>query len=205
MTTQMQLRRLVRSRIGVPLSDDFMPSDVLNDAINEAIEAIETEHRWPWQEQLSTVTITAPATSFTPEATWLATKALYNGDQEIRLVSALDLLQWSSAAAGDPQVYAPVGGVIEVRPAGASNLTLRHLWYKQATLLDEDTDEPEIPSQFSGAIVAKAAELLSAREGDRGAQVAHQADYAGWIARMRRSVRRTVGPSVPRVRPGSWV
>jgi hypothetical protein len=48
--TLMQLRRLVRSRLGIPVADDFMPDHVIDDHVNLAIQAIESEFRWPWSD-----------------------------------------------------------------------------------------------------------------------------------------------------------
>jgi hypothetical protein len=43
MATLMELRRLTRSRLGIPVSDDFITDAVLDDHINLAVQAIEGE------------------------------------------------------------------------------------------------------------------------------------------------------------------
>jgi hypothetical protein len=58
-TTLMQLRRLTRSRLGVPITDDFFSDAILDDNVNLAVQAIEAEYRWPWAERVDPVIVTA--------------------------------------------------------------------------------------------------------------------------------------------------
>lgn len=202
--TLMQLRRLVRSRLGVPMGDDFFTDDMVDDHINLAIDSIEMEYRWPWQERIEQVTIdTATPDVVLPEG-WRATHGLFNGEVELSLVSALDVMTWADSH-GAVRVWAPVGDSLLVRPIVDGPLTLTHYYQRDPVWLRDDTDIPDMPSQFSGAIVAKAAEMLSNREDNRAASAVHLADYERWIARMRRDLRRSTGPQRIRVRPGGWV
>jgi hypothetical protein len=202
--TLMQLRRLVRSRLGVPMTDDFFTDDVLDDSINLAIDTIETEFRWPWQERIETVTVTPAEPDVAMPVGWRATHGLFNGEEELACISALDILSWSDTP-GAPTVWAPVGDSLLVRPLVQTSTELTHFYQRDPVWLREDTDTPDMPAQFSGAIVAKAAELLSNREDNRAAAGVHLTDYTQWIVRMRRELRRSTGPIRVRVRPGGWV
>jgi hypothetical protein len=202
MATLMTLRRLVRSRIGVPIQDDFFPDAVIDDNINLAIQVVEGEYHWPWSDVLDTVTVTADTPAFPYPANYRATRALMNGANELAPVAPGDFLTYGTAT-GDPAVYCPMDDVIAVAPA--ADATLLHYWYRQPAWLREDDDRSVIPEQYSGAVIAKAAELLSSREG-AGADVGrHNTEFQSWIARMRRDVRRTTAPTRVRVRPGGWI
>jgi hypothetical protein len=203
--TLMQLRRLVRSRLGIPINDDFMSDRVLDDAINLAVQTIEAEQHWPWTDVAELVTINATTPDIVPRPDWRATRAVLFGDQELALVSPIDMLRWAGATSSIPAVWAPVGEVISVRPTPSTDTELTHFYYRQSAWLRNDEDTPNIPEQYGGAIVAKASELLAARESSGGDAGRHSLEYKDWVQRMRRDVRTSTGPTRTRVRPGSWI
>lgn len=203
--TLMQLRRLVRSRLGVPITDDFMTDTVLDDAINMAIQTIDAENRWPWSEAGELVTINVANPDIVPTDNWRATRAVFFQSMELAYVSPVDLMQWIDAMADIPKVWAPMAGVIAVRPTPSLDTKVRHFFYVQSPWLRNDEDEPLIPEQYGGAIVAKASELLAARESSGGDVTRHGAEYTEWVARMRQDVRNATGPARTRVRPGGWI
>lgn len=203
--TLMQLRRLTRSRLGIPVTDDFFTDPVLDDHINLAVQAIESEQRWPWSEVVETVTVTPAEPDIPLEEGWRATRSIFDGEVELHLVAPADLLSWSATVGAPPRVFCPIRDVVAVRPLVASPTVLTHYWYRMSVWLRDDTDVPDIPEQFAGAIVAKAAELLAARESSGSDASRHQVEYGAWITRMRRDVRRTTTPTRPRVRPGGWI
>lgn len=204
MTQLLQLRRLVRSRLGVPATDQLFTDDQVDDNINMAVATVEAEQRWPWQEHVEPVTVDNVQPDIILPATWRATRGLFTDPgTELSLVSPSDAL--AVTGTGQPSVWAPIGGRIVLRPLPAGSLTLTHYFYTGPAWLSNDTDEPELPDQFAGAIVAKAAELLSTREDDRSAAAAHNLEYNEWITRMRRDSRRSTTPTLIRVRSGGWV
>lgn len=203
MTTLMQLRRLTRSRLGVPIADDFFDDATLDDNINLAIAAITAENRWPWNERAEPVYLAAGDESFLVPDQWSATRSLFVGDREVSLVSPTDLARWSTTITGPPRVWTPLNDRIAVRPTGGGELI--HSYFVDELWLVEDSYSPTMPSRFAGAIVAKAAELLAVREDDRAAAAAHAAEYSSWLVRMRKDVRTSTGPTIPRVRPGSQI
>lgn len=187
--------------MGVPTSDDFFTDQVLNDAINEAVGTVEAEHNWPWAERVVQTTV-ANGVLVKP-ARWATTRGLFTLDgDELRLVSLSDLLA-NGATQGNPQAYADAG--TDILTAPLSNVTLTHVYYQAPIDLVADTDEPDLPDSMSGAIISKAAELLSAREDDQAARQAHGNDYKAWVQRMLASQRNTTGPMRVRVRPGGWI
>jgi hypothetical protein len=203
--TLMQFRRLVRSRLGIPITDDFMPDRVLDDHINLAVQTLSSEARWPWDDAVETVTINTTTPDIPTPVHWRATRAVLHGESELQLLSPIDILQWLDTTGGIPQVWCPIGDAITVRPTPGNDVALVHYYYTQSPWLRDDEDTPTVPEQYGGAIVAKAAELLAARESDGGGATRNGAEYTQWVARMRRETRRSTTPTRTRVRPGGWI
>lgn len=207
--TLMQLRRRVRARIGVPLSDQFQSDDVIDDHVNLAMETIASEHYWPWDEQLGTATVDVTTGELVmPSAiseTARAVRSVFVDGMEVRSVASSDLLRYDTASAGPPQMWAEIGDKLYVRPVPDSPMDVTVVWYMTSAPLAEDADRARIPGQYEGAIIAKTAELLSLREDLQSAADRHGTDYAQWVTRMRRNMRRSTKPAVPRVREGSWI
>lgn len=202
----MTLRRLTRSRVGVPLQDDFFPDAVIDDHINLAVQALEAEYHWPWSDVVDSVVI-GPSTPTIPIPDgYRATRGIYDGTVELSLVAPGDLISWSGTTGDVPRVWCPMGTALIVLPTPQDDAySLQHYWYRQPAWLRQDMDESLVPDQFTGAIIAKAAQLLATRESS-GADVGrHGTEYTDWLNRMRRDVRRTTGPVRVRVRPGGWV
>jgi len=203
--TLMHLRRLVRSRLGVPLDDDFMQDNVLDDHINLALQVIDAEAHWPWLEGSETAVLQPAMPYLVPAPGWRATKSVFFGDRELTLVAPGDIMRLWDYTADAPEVWCPVIGSISVRPKPAVSFLVNHFFYRTEDWLYDDGAMPSLPAAYTGAVVAKAAELLSARESSGGDATRHGAEYDKWIARMRRDLRRSTGPVKVRVRPGGWV
>jgi hypothetical protein len=190
--------------MGVPASDDFFTDTVLNDTINLALEQVDAEQRWPWDEVVDQFPLAVGAdTIVLPDRR--ATRSVLYKDTELGMVAPGDLYRVPTTTAGTPEIFAEVEGAITVRPVPTVAVTLTHVGYYQAIALVVDADTSPLPQPYRGAVVSAAAAMLSAREDDQTARAAHLADYQGWIQRMRREVRGTVKPTTPRIRPGSWV
>jgi hypothetical protein len=202
--TLMQLRRLVRSRVGIPISDDYLTDPVLDDHINLAVEAIDAEYRWPWNEVVETVTVTPAAPDIPEPVGWRATRAVFHDGYELGSIAPADLLTWATAS-GVPRVWCPMPDVIAVRPVAQNDTELVHLWARQPVWLRKDEDTLVMPEQFLGSVVAKAAQLLAVREGGGADAARHDDEYKNWLARMRRDVRGSTTPTRIRVRPGGWI
>jgi hypothetical protein len=202
------LRRAVRTRMGSPVTDDFFTDDVLTDVINLAINQIEEQQMWPWTEGLDYPTLAIGVTTVQLPADWRASRSLAVGapwNYEISVVAPADVMRWPYSYSGLPSVWAEIGGGLQVRPAPDGAYPLVHHYYRQTPTLVFDADLPLMPDRFSGAIVATSALLLAERESNRQAAQLYQTDVTNWVNQMRRSVRRFTGPTIPRVRPGSWI
>ena len=115
------------------------------------------------------------------------------------------MLTIPTTAVGFPRTFCVIDRTVKLRPVPAVGTVLSHVYYRTPDLVVADDDVPQMPTEYTPAIVAKAAELLSLREDDRASAGAHAGEYAQWLGRMRKDTRRTTGPIVPRSRPGSWV
>jgi hypothetical protein len=203
--TLMHLRRLVRSRLGIPIADDFMPDHIIDDHVNLAIQSVESEGRWPWRDAVEIVTVTPEEPDITIDRSWRATRAVFAGEAELLQVAPGDLISWNETHGDIPTLYCPIGEVVAIRPLVNSPTELTHYWYTQPTWLRNDGDTTNVPDQYAGAIVAKAAELLAARESSGADATRHGAEYKDMVSKMRRDMRRSTGPVRIRVRPGGWV
>lgn len=201
-----QLRKAVRNRLGLPSTDTFQTDEVIDAAINEAIQEIETEHRWPWTERMESWTTTDDSGDMPVPTGWTATKALgVAGDTQIRFISNVDLIQYDADDIGHPNVFGLVNDTFKFRPRPAAGVEIQHVYYVGSTLLVGDGDEPTMPTDYSPVIIAKACELLLDRAGETTRSAKQGTAYAAGISKMRKQVRRTTQPTRTRVRPGSWV
>ena len=202
----MQLRGRVRSQLGIPQSDQFFRDEVLDDYINLAQDIVGSEHNGPW-DQVTAEVVAEDGVIFLP-ANWRTTRALwFNNEQIINIAPSDPRMRFDTGGAGvAPMYWAEFGSQLRVTPASAGESgPIRLDYYSKVTPLTRDEDGLRMPEQFAGSVISKACELLSLREDNAGAVERHAASYAQWLARMRRSLRRSTGPIVPRVREGSWI
>lgn len=207
--TLMKLRRRVRARLGVPLTDQFFTDDVIDDHINLAVDAVESEHNWPWAEHylLVPIELDGKLTFDPPDRRTM--RSVFVNQIELVNIAPSDFLRAYSLTdpvMGQPACWSEIGNDIYVRPGPVDDLQKAVvLYYAVAAPLAEDDDTLAMPEQYAGSVIAKAAELLSIREDNPSASERHAAEYAQWINRMRRTLRRSTGPITPRVREGSWI
>jgi hypothetical protein len=199
-----KIRRTVRSRLGIPVTDQFQTDDMIDEHINIAIQTIEQEFRWPWQEAIQNITIADTTGDVSVPTAWKATRTVICQLEEVAVVPPVEVLMRPTTDTGIPTIFTVIDRTLKFRPVPPVGTTLQHVYYRTPDLLVDDDDEPQMPTEYTPAIVAKAAELLSLRDGDRAAAGAHLAEYQQWLQRMRKDIRRTTGPITPRIRPGAW-
>lgn len=204
MANLLQLRRMVRNRLGVSPSDTFYRDDQVDDAINNAIATFESERNWPWQLRSVSATTTAADGTVPLPSDWRATRALYRDGYEMVLVPPYELLDYGDDA-GDPSVFAHIGNTLEVRPIPAVGTVFKLMYYRAPSLLTTDNSEPDLPRDAYPAIVAKAAQLCSTREDDRPSAAVHQIEYDQWVLRLMNTAESSKRPAGRRIRPGNWV
>lgn len=206
----MQLREKVRNRAGISSGDQYIPSQVLDDAINQAILQIDGEYHWPWLEATQTISLVDGTDTYALPADYRATRSMValntdSSNSVLPQVSPTQALSKVTTDVGFPMGYALYEGNIVLLPTPGAGYTLKHLYYRQSTELVNDTDEPLIPDLWHPAVVAAAAGNIAMREELRGIKDACDVDVANWIRKMRNALRRSTGPVVPRIRKDGWM
>ena len=202
------MRRMVRDRLGVPPHDAFLTDTVIDSNINLSLAAFASEANWPWNEARATLTITGGGDgSVSLPTNWSATRAILLANDELDPVTIYDLERvYNNAGNGIPQVCATIGSTLHVRPIPSSDTELVIIYYKDPLFLANDLDETNVPTEHSPAIVAKACQLCSVRESERGEAQDHLLEYREAVARAKRSINRGNTRGVGRrIRPGGWV
>ena len=202
----MMLRGRTRNQLGVPQTDQLFTDQIIDDFLNMAVDIIDAEHNWPWRE--STVKLAATDGVLWMPTNWRATRTLWWKDVQLVNISPSDPRMSYELGSGSAPVYwAQIDARVHVVPATAGDtdedFTLDY--YDEGVPMSRDEDALGMPDMFAGAAIAKACELLSLREDNAGAAERHAASYAQWLGRMRRSLRRSTGPIVPRIREGGWI
>ena len=203
MTTLLQLRRMVRNRLGSPPSDSFFSDDKVDDAINNAIATLESERNWPWQERMTTLTTGDDTGSIPLPADWRSTRSVW-AERELDFLPTYELERWYTTG-GTPTVFSHLNGNLELRPKPATGTTVKLYYDRNPTLLFEDGDTPDLPSTAYPAIVAKAAQLCSTREDDRPSANTHLLEYSQWVDRLYNITVQSKRPAGRRIRPGGWI
>jgi hypothetical protein len=203
MANLMQLRQSVRARLGVGVNDNFVTDELIDSHINIAVQTIEAEGLWPWQERRVTLTTTANVEELALPTDWSRNRALKHQLNEIHHVVPYDLDRYRGS--GVPSHYSIIGNKMLLGPTPSSAMEVTLYYYKTPAYLAEDRSTPELPARYYPAVIAKAAELMSIREDDRASAGSHLAEYLQWTNRMRRENRTTSRPAGRRIRPGGWV
>lgn len=207
------LRTAVLNRIGVPASDSFFTAALLNEFINEAVQAWQHEEAWPWHQGTETLTTVAGTASYSPlDPTWTMTKNLYIAGFEPMLLSNQPDVDYVTVQ-GQPVAYYVFQEKIVLSPTPDAVYSVVHQYYKGEPILVADTDTPLTPAEFHYALASYAAHLALLRAGEvsyyrgniTGRSAALYQEYQQWLERARSNRRRSAAPIRPRVRPGSWI
>lgn len=188
------LKQAVERRSGVSYD-----ATALLEVLNEALQDIGTEERWPWLQDLWTVTIVAGTAAYSPPA----------GTTSVRSV-IVDGFEYPALHIGEIDGDSIVFGwafekeqlVLAPTPAGGEVVTARIS--KAEPTLTADGDTPLLPSEWHGqALVNKAAAIVLERVDDFERADRREKAYTAALKRMRHVANRNRGPRAARVRPGS--
>lgn len=208
MATLTNYMTYVRDRLGVPASDTMFSDAQVTSAVNMALHALDEEHDWPWCQATAVITTsTSTLTMSVYATTWKRIASVTIPTSEKKLVAwpTEDLLTESVTSLAEPDRYGLWAEAIILRPVPDATYTYNVNYIKRETDLSAGSDQPLLPSQFDGAVIAYAAFLLATREGDTGSAAAHLATYKEWVVRMRDNVKRLSAPRRVSVRPNGWI
>jgi hypothetical protein len=203
-TTLEDYRDLVRRRMGLGASDPFWTNGSLNDSINAALQHITQAGSWKWLQAIATGNTTpnneAIAVADLDRAISVVLTA--TGD-ELQQTAITDIL--ADIRRGKPETYSIFAGSLRLRPIPDSAYAFTVAYTRDEPALVDDSDEPLLPDQYAGALVAKASAIASQRANDARRVAMFEAEFASWEKVMRDANRTTRGPLRVRERPGGWV
>lgn len=201
--TLVQLRRMVRNRIGRSANDAYFDDARVNDAINNAATTFASERDWPWSMSYATISSPVDPGTITLPNDWRSTKALYYLERELDYIPPFELLKYGLDR-GEPSVFSHIGTELHVRAVPNAETDFKLLYHRVPVLLDSDSDVLDMPEYCYPAVVAKAAQLCSTREDDRPAAASHLLEYDQWVQRLLMSGLNHKRPVGRRIRSGSW-
>ena len=199
------LRLKVNLRLGLRQPDRFYAPDLVDKAINDAIERIDSEHKWTWLETSTTSVFTAGDIENTLPVDWRSTKGVFWNGNVVTPVSIAELLYHQERTGTQPMYYYIGNGTLSIAPEPSQSVTLVHVYYKASPELEADDDEPLIPRPWQQVIIHAAVSDLAPDREDYDLAAKAEAMYQDAIAKMRKSLRPTGQPFTVRVRPGSQI
>lgn len=199
------MRALVRTRILILNTDSAVTDDVVDSAINSALAQAALEQDWPWLQATTTITTAANTVGYDMPEDWLRTISVSSADDSkagLRLRSINDIDQYNYT--GLPSGYAIFEEQIHLGPTPSGVATYTHRYIRQEAVLEEDEDEPFIPTYWQKGVIEYAAflifQMLHKNEEAAGARQA----YLDWLIRSRDNIKQSTGSVQVKVRPGSY-
>lgn len=205
MSTLIQLRASLRTRLGVPASDAYYTDAVCTELVNAALHYNETEQAWPWLEKDVVLFTAAGVVTYALPADYRSTIGLSDP-------SGFDLEQTDAktvrlliTAVGAPKMWDVLGTNLRVAPAPTGIQALNHNYVGTETDLAADGDTPKLPAVWHQAVVECAAWFAFRRAHNAPDAGAAKAAYDGWVEQMKveapRYSKDTGGGAVPPAPP----
>ena len=172
-------------------SDDYADSKVDN-VINQAIRDLSTQFNWAFLQTSSTITLVDGTAEYALPSDFSHLQVAIRSDcacpmQQIPPQDAV--ARWASDAESDKPDHFYLWGdnmVVTPTPGGASLPTITLLYYRQPTVLSNDTDEPEFHPQFHLLLAEFAAAKVWEREEDLSRSEYYMERYRRGVERMAR-------------------
>jgi len=165
----------------------------INAALQEANVEVALVREWPYLTEVTTVTTVAGDATYPLPVDVHAVLQVTVRDGARRVLSATTVFD-ADADAGNSYLTAPIfyrfdeaAGelVLYPSPGGAEELTV--VYQRKATVLDGDTDSPDMAAEFHPVLAYRAAaQLLLDKRGDAKKIEVLAGSYAAYIERMRR-------------------
>jgi len=153
----------IRAKITGRVDDTDIDTAMLNDAINEAYFEIINDSRTFWKFMEGTTTLTTVAGTAQYEKSVVGADideiySMYHNDGVLTSINERDLdgTNYQSDSTGIPMGYSEWAGNITLFPTPSDDRAITVKYYKQASELVNDSDEPIIPRKFQDVLVAGA-------------------------------------------------
>lgn len=190
-----QLKIAVDRRTGIA----YDPA-AATEALNEALQQISTEERWPWLQDVWLPAIVAGTKTYSPPAGTTSVRSVTVNGQEIwrAHISVLDgdVGYWGWAFEKEQLVLSPV-------PGGGEVVQVRISKAEPALVADGDT--PLLPAEWHPALVNLASSIVLERLDELQRADRRQKAYDTALRRMRHTARRNRGVVAAKVRPGGGI
>lgn len=190
MPDRAEIRDWVRQHTLVEI-DDYA-DDKIDNVINQGIRDLSTQFSWPYLEATDTITLVSDTASYAVPADFARLQAVVSSESPYKLqevTAQAAWMRWASDADTDrPQhFYMRADNIIFVpTPSGASLPDITVFYYRQPTVLANDTDEPEFASQFHLVLAEFAAAKVWEREEDLTRSEYYMGRYFAGVETMAR-------------------
>lgn len=200
-----QLRTAVRLRANVPTTDLIWTDGFVNDAINEALVSISTEHPWPWLQTKASPSHTdglVDLSAITPAVRDIT--HLFVEDVEAKKVSVAETDLVAVVGPSEARyVFSVWGNELQIRSAPSATDTLTLRYYRNESVLTADADTPLMPAVYHPVIVERACSIGFESTDDQSSAAMHEARSRQLLAHMlATALARIRGRHGVRVRPG---
>lgn len=190
--------------MGLGADDPFWTTASIEDAINVALQQIAQSGSWRWLQALATGNTVANTETITVAGLERAIGVVLTATgAELQQSAITDIL--SDTRRGRPSSFCLFANAIRLRPIPDAVYAYTVAYTREELALAGNSDEPLLPQQYDGALVAKACAILSQRANDARRVALFEGEYATWEKTMRDANRTTRGPLRIRERPGGWV
>lgn len=196
MTTRVDLQFRLIQKLGLLEDDEMIPTDSLNQSINNALERMATEFAWPWLTEFTTISLVADTDTYNLPTRCAKVVALgQQGTAEpLTKVSPEDMMRYFGMS-GEPTMYLVKGNQIMVSPKPVRDDTLTLVYVKAENLLDDDSDTIFTPDWFVDIIVTYAAIDQAVRLKDVQLMSSLEMVRKQWLQSLADDAIRTVKPS----------
>lgn len=195
-------------RLGVPAGDALLTSAVVQAAVLEALNEINSEQEWPWFNGYETYGLVAGQSGYAiPGVSLRSREVRIIGDVPMERMSIEELddkFPFTDSETGRPVAYALENGSIEYRPIPDSEYQVEHRFAAVEQGVTTGDDTPTMPAQFHPAIACLAAHIVLGRSREDARAGGALSDYQRWAEKMRRFKRQYKGPARIRSQWDTW-
>lgn len=192
-------RSAVNRRTGVMFSDA-----ALNDAVNDALQQLSRERRWPWLLTSGSDTYIAAQTTTTLPATFESMMSVRKGTSFYQPVTVDETDNYGAFLGGiATRVYSVFDLTLTCKPTPATGDVIAYRYKRLEATLSNDTDTPVLPTAYHQTVVDLAASYILERSGDFVQSERLNRRYEAALKRMIQSaLGRVQGPHRVMLRPG---
>lgn len=188
MPDRSDIRDYVREQTLVE-TDDF--ADTKIDAIiNQGLRVLSTRFDWPWLAETGTLSVVASTTAYTMPTDLSRSLAITHPTKANRLVevSPWEILgkYGGDLPSGTPTSYFVHGRTMNLDRIPYEDVDYTWLYFKNATVLSNDTDEPEFAAEFHLILADYAVAKVWEREEDFTKADEAMKDYQEGVENMAR-------------------